>query len=235
MSTMMQTLVRPTKSTIPPAPDQVLIVENFIDADLCRMFCEHAETQRAEKLTVLDFHKTTEQQVASTLDTRIRDSHRIMTDYLDDIELELFYNIFAQYVEPFFNLRIEWWEKPQFMRYEAGGRYAAHADNEQAFYDPDGVKQWTRTFDRDISVLLYLNDAFTGGSLYFPNQNYTLKPKPGLLVAFPSHHGFVHEAQPTESGLRYVVVSWAAAEGVPRVRPSPPWGSHFMRDHRARK
>ncbi|MDE3060152.1 MAG: 2OG-Fe(II) oxygenase [Pseudomonadota bacterium] len=140
---------------------------------------------------------------------------------------EIFYNIYTKHVEPFYGVEIEWWEKPQLLCYLQGGKYGAHADADQ--WQQGG--KWKRNHDRDVSVLLYLNDDFTGGKLNFPNQKLKVQPEPGLLVAFPSHHEYLHGAEPTESGVRYALVSWAAIKGLPRLREPPP-ATVFMREFR---
>jgi len=39
-----------------------------------------------------------------------------------------------------------------------------------------------------------------------------------MLVWFPSDFRFEHMAKPVNRGTRYAVVSWAAAQGVPKVQ-----------------
>jgi predicted 2-oxoglutarate/Fe(II)-dependent dioxygenase YbiX len=221
-----------TQAPDSPTPEGILLVENFIDADLCQMFCDLALTETPDTPGVISYEKTTEQEVAREVNLRARDCQRIPTESLGDVLQEIFFNMFTDHIEPFFGQRVEWWEKPQLLRYLPGGRYGAHADAEHWIAGEGGQGEWKRTLDRDISVLLYMNGAFTGGNLYFPNQQYLLRPRTGLLVAFPSTHLFKHEAQITESGVRYVMVSWAASEGVARVRPKPPGGSLYMKNFR---
>ena len=88
-----------------------------------------------------------------------------------------------------------------------------HADRA----NPDG-RPHNMAF-RDFASIVYLNDDYEGGELHLVEQNYTIKPKPGMLVAFPSDHKFLHAALPTTSGIRYVIVSWAGIVGSPRVMP----------------
>jgi predicted 2-oxoglutarate/Fe(II)-dependent dioxygenase YbiX len=92
------------------------------------------------------------------------------------------------------------------MRYTKGGYYKAHSDAD-IFDSKTGV--WKKVLDRDYSLLLYLNDDFEGGAVHFTHFNYTFKPRKGDLLIFPSHHLYLHEAQLVESGVRYVIVSWA--------------------------
>jgi predicted 2-oxoglutarate/Fe(II)-dependent dioxygenase YbiX len=82
--------------------------------------------------------------------------------------------------------------------------------------------------DRDISLLIYLNEDYTGGGLSFMNFNYHLRPKTGDMLAFPSDNRYEHQAEEVQSGIRYVIVSWAAFNGSKRVLDSPPPGSIIL-------
>jgi hypothetical protein len=75
-----------------------------------------------------------------------------------------------------------------------------------------------RAVDRDISVLIYLNDNHSGGELDFKRLSYTLKPKAGMLVGFPSDVRYEHMAKPVISGRRYSLASWATVTDVERVQ-----------------
>jgi predicted 2-oxoglutarate/Fe(II)-dependent dioxygenase YbiX len=72
--------------------------------------------------------------------------------------------------------------------------------------------------DRDISLLIYLNDEYDGGELDFKRLSYTLRPQAGMLVWFPSDIRYEHMAKLVTRGCRYALVSWAAASGVERVQ-----------------
>ena len=60
------------------------------------------------------------------------------------------------------------------MRYATGGKYEAHADSETLTVETLPY----RILDRDGSLLIYLNDGFTGGELNFVHFEYTLRPQP---------------------------------------------------------
>ena len=64
--------------------------------------------------------------------------------------------------------------------------------------------------DRDVSLLIYLNNDFEGGDLRFNYFNYTFSPRKGDVVLFPSDHRYMHEAQLVSKGTRYVIVSWGS-------------------------
>jgi len=87
----------------------------------------------------------------------------------------------------------------------SGDSLLAHADNERREHG-----RWVpnHTPQRDYTGLVYLNDNFTGGELVFPDRDVVIIPKPGLLVAFPSNHKFVHAVRKVLSGKRYSLLVW---------------------------
>jgi hypothetical protein len=57
--------------------------------------------------------------------------------------------------------------------------------------------------DIAFSIVMYLNESYTGGEIGFPNHDILLKPKAGSLIIFPSQEPYVHQVHTLESGLRY--------------------------------
>ena len=169
------------------------------------------------------------------LKKEIRDSYKIDTKPIDALLKDVLYRAFADYIEPFFGVEIDFWEPPHLLLYMQGGKYAVHADGERRGRQPDGsLGPWERHMDRDISLVMYLNDDFTGGMLNFPAQKLKVQPKPGLLVAFPSTAKYLHAAEVTHSGQRLAIASWATVKGSPRVRGKPGSSRVFMDEVRAR-
>ena len=82
-------------------------------------------------------------------------------------------------------------------RYEVGGHYAAHID-------ASGEDGWRRI----VSSVLYLNDGYEGGELYFPLFDLTYKPVAGSLILFPSSYSYEHGSRPITKGKKYCVLSW---------------------------
>lgn len=60
--------------------------------------------------------------------------------------------------------------------------------------------------NRDCSSVLYLNDNFTGGETYFPNNDFTCTPKKGKIVFFSSR--IYHGVTKVMSGERYTLPCW---------------------------
>lgn len=55
-----------------------------------------------------------------------------------------------------------------------------------------------------LSVVLYLNDNYQGGELYFQNQDIKIKPSAGSLIAFPSVKPYLHQSMPVTKGVKYM-------------------------------
>ena len=112
-------------------------------------------------------------------------------------------------------------------RYQTGGFFLGHADS--CLLDP-ATNNWFKVRDRDLSLLIYLNEDFTGGGLSFINFNYHFRPAIGDMLVFPSDNRYAHQAEVVESGFRYVIVSWAALAGRPRVSDTLPQGAIRLQD-----
>lgn len=115
--------------------------------------------------------------------------------------------IHEKYLNPIYNSTIKTVEPPQFLRYDIGDHYDKHNDSES--YVNGKLK---RVVERDISILLYLNDDYEGGELEFTQLQLTIKPKKGMLIAFPSYEEFEHKVHPITKGTRYNIVSWINTE-----------------------
>lgn len=67
--------------------------------------------------------------------------------------------------------------------------------------------------DTDPSIryatIVYMNDDYEGGELFFTNKELEIKPKSGSLVIFPGTKEFNHGVKHVKSGpIRYVIVGF---------------------------
>ena len=67
--------------------------------------------------------------------------------------------------------------------------------------------------DTDPSIryaaILYLNDDYIDGELFFPNSGLEFKPKPGTMLIFPGNAEYNHGVRHVGSGpIRYVLVGF---------------------------
>ena len=87
-------------------------------------------------------------------------------------------------------------------KWRVGDLQHPHADAEE----PDGRPHpfpW-----REYGCMLYLNDSFEGGEIYFPNQGIELKPEPGMLAFFPGTLEYLHGVREVTEGTRYTLASF---------------------------
>jgi predicted 2-oxoglutarate/Fe(II)-dependent dioxygenase YbiX len=66
------------------------------------------------------------------------------------------------------------------------------------------VDDYNNGDDPNISVVLYLNDDYQGGEIYFKEQGLKIKPEAGSIVIFPSVEPYYHESLPVISGTKYM-------------------------------
>lgn len=64
------------------------------------------------------------------------------------------------------------------------------------------------TKPNDIATLIYINDNYDGGEIYFPELEINIKPNAGDLVCFPDTPDFVHGVKAITSGIRYTCPRW---------------------------
>jgi hypothetical protein len=88
----------------------------------------------------------------------------------------------------------------------AGGHHSRHADNCRQNERGDWVANHTP--QRDVTAIYYLNDTFEGGEIVFERAQLVVKPRRGLLLAFPSDAAHEHEVLPVRSGVRYTMPIW---------------------------
>jgi len=203
-------------------PEGILVIEDFLSQDLIKTLRYYADGQIG---------------VSSRVETPLQDGRieikRIdgfSSDYIPIMEIEktveeLFNRVFKKIINDHFETNMEWYEYPHILRYRKGGNYRPHADADN--WD-EQAQVWKRHLDRDYSAIIYFNDEFEGGGLYFPLLNYRLQPKSGMLVCFPSDGRFAHTAEPVIKGNRYAIVSWGASIGSERVRDKVPERSFYL-------
>jgi predicted 2-oxoglutarate/Fe(II)-dependent dioxygenase YbiX len=104
----------------------------------------------------------------------------------------------------------------------AGGHHSRHADNCRQNEQGDWVANHTP--HRDVSAIYYLNDEFDGGEIFFEQAQLMVKPRRGLLLAFPSDADHVHEVLPVSSGVRYTMVIWFTKQKCFALEVEWKWG-----------
>lgn len=89
----------------------------------------------------------------------------------------------------------------ELLRYRPGQHFKEHID--EIAGDPR---------PRILSVVVFLNDDYTGGELAFPRQGVKLKARAGDIIVFPSNVCFPHASLDVGAGTKYSVVAWLTAD-----------------------
>jgi Rps23 Pro-64 3,4-dihydroxylase Tpa1-like proline 4-hydroxylase len=99
-------------------------------------------------------------------------------------------------------------EQWQLVRYGQGQKFATHLDEDCE--NP-----------RTVSIIMYLNDDYSGGDLEYIWFDKIYKPKAGDLLIFPSNYIYSHRVNEVTSGTRYAVVrfyKWETLKNVSNLR-----------------
>ena len=84
----------------------------------------------------------------------------------------------------------------QVLRYKPGGKYDYHTDQH-------------KEYNREVTIILNLNDDYEGGNLCHINDNNMIKMGKGDIIIFPSNFMYPHRITPIKSGIRYSIITWA--------------------------
>lgn len=78
-------------------------------------------------------------------------------------------------------------------KYNVGSEMGKHVDDYED-YDKNPT----------VSGILYLNDNYQGGELYFEDQGIKIKPTAGSMVIFPSIKPYFHQSLKIIDGIKYM-------------------------------
>lgn len=84
----------------------------------------------------------------------------------------------------------------QILKYQKGEYYKEHIDA--------GIN-----LKRVHSCIMFLNEEYLGGEIYFPRQKIKIKGKTGDLIFFPSAFTHPHIACEIKEGTKYTGVVWS--------------------------
>lgn len=175
------------------------VVENFItdeENDLFLKFsseCNQAFDDSTKSIihgrwkSRVAYHHRTQKYDQTVASTMLEVTGRIH-DYLKEIQPAV--NIYTEVI--------------QFSRWQVGDHLIPpHIDNLE--HDGrDNATPW-----RHYGFVLYLNDNFTGGELFYPNYNLTIKPKPKMLAVHTAGPDCIHGVREIERGTRHTLIGFA--------------------------
>lgn len=95
----------------------------------------------------------------------------------------------------YWGIDVTYYEVFNFVKYQGPGQqFRIHADH-------------SPVYSATVSAVIYLNDNYEGGELYFPRlDKLTYKPGFGDIAIFPSNYIYEHASLDIVSGTKYCVV-----------------------------
>jgi predicted 2-oxoglutarate/Fe(II)-dependent dioxygenase YbiX len=180
------------KNTLDKEMNLVERLESVIEDNKDEWF-KWSEAQVGDYQTMKDYR--------DCVDFKVRKGDLVANPKVADSDLKNIYNeiderlqaCLADYCSKF-NIKMEYQEAVNFVRYGKGQHFAAHSDHGFSYVCT-------------VSSVMYLNDNYLGGGLHFPHLNYTYVPEEGDIVFFPSTYLYLHAALPVEEGVKYAAVT----------------------------
>lgn len=192
----------------------ILIKPNVINEQGIQEILSHVRSSEATDLSVFDPDKSNETGgIEWIVDKKMRDTQFVNYEPIKEKVIDLFRSAVKEVINPFYDIEVSESEMPQMLSYGIGGHYRPHIDGESLWQTPDGELIWKKSIDRDLSIVMFLNDDFEGGDFVFPELKVRVRPEPGMMVCFPSNHHYRHGVEPVTKGKRYSIVCWATVKG----------------------
>ena len=175
--------------------DYIVSFDNMLDEYTCDQILERYNNSNKWIEAVTNGSTLTQERSKSRVCYTIHISEHQSEKNIDETLYNVFCDAVQRYSEkfPFFSCKRD--EGYFLLKYLEGGKYSQHIDAGSENH-------------RIVSVILQLNDDFTGGELKFFNGKHTQKLKKGTVCVFPSCFTYPHQITPVLSGERYSVVSW---------------------------
>lgn len=172
----------------------ILVFKGFATSEFCKKFISYFDKQNkwAKSVTY------GEMEFSISPESSPRQSMQInLLEYkcADKYAFDIFTTGLSKVREKYSHLNISSDEGYSLLRYTGGGEYKSHID-----HGPSN--------NRVLSGLIYLNDNYEGGEIYFDTKDIKIKPEEGDVVFFPSGYTHSHASLPVTKGIKYAIVTW---------------------------
>jgi hypothetical protein len=166
--------------------DQIKYIEGFMPADIALKISDYAKTYTDDFLEYGNGEKEFTVHTHNEIASRDKEVLFLMQEYarkVYDFVLSNYQGPFQDFID----------EKTHIAKFVAGKGMHEHFDSSRP---------------NDIATLIYLNDDYIGGDIYFPKYEISYKPKPGDLLCFPDNPDYVHGVKVIDLGTRYTAPRW---------------------------
>jgi hypothetical protein len=109
-------------------------------------------------------------------------------------------------------------------KWEVGAFANPHSDNSDFAGNPNAFE-----INKFVGIL-YLNDDYEGGELYFPHHDIIIRPEAGMFITFPGGVENIHGVTEITAGTRYTMVSfWDYADAEYSEERKAEWEEEIRR------
>lgn len=92
-----------------------------------------------------------------------------------------------------------------------------HDGTHDYYVNPFEVDNYSSLFI-EVGCVMYLNDEYEGGEIYFPAYDIEIKPKAGDLIFFPGSNLYMHGVREIKSGIRYTFTTFYTTPKLEYIR-----------------
>jgi hypothetical protein len=166
-----QTEIESRFEIIGQSKDNIVIIDNFVSKEILYILDNFIKEKTSEMTT--DFNYLSKKM--------FKDESPEVFEVFIDLEKKI-----PKYINEYlkkFNIKVE--EKPLF-NMSFASRIPNTKMEEHFDYMPAEASNGNPL--AHMTSLIYINDDYNGGELFFPTQNLTYKPELGSLVIFPSNY-----------------------------------------------
>ena len=125
---------------------------------------------------------------------------------------EVIYKSLMRYIDmhPMILNTLWWRNRGHVLKYSPNGILGEHNDNDSNYRVIDGERYPTsrpQAIYQVLACIIYLNDNFEGGEMYFPYADVEYHPVKGDLVFFPQNYVGTHGVRRITAGERYLYLA----------------------------
>ena len=193
--------------------DSIKIVEHGLDPNLCDLivteYCSENSSFNSSKIYAENGAKENSEvrnsQYIQISDPQIINKNSLIRSEIDNSIFCSITNIVKDYIQcnsPFLSLSQD--SGYELIVYSKGSFFKEHTD--QLTFSPNSF--FDKGSCRQLSVVVQLNDDYSGGILSFFNDQYLIPKQKGLAVVFPSNFLFPHRVSLVTEGTRFSLVTW---------------------------
>jgi predicted 2-oxoglutarate/Fe(II)-dependent dioxygenase YbiX len=180
----------------PQSSDDLLVVENFLSGDQCALIRDAFDASVGKLGKNPDGESFWDERMLWIDDVDPSAGHA--KALMQQARFAAAYRIAEHFgiVERLYS------DSQQLVLWNEGRSMPVHVDNAH----PDGARH--NTPHREFASVVYLNDDFEGGEIYFPYADCRLQPRAGMLVGFRGSAECPHGVTAVTKGVRYTMPGW---------------------------